>query len=113
MSQLADRLNAEPVVMRGYTSSELMMVLGGGFIVWGFVCGLLGWLLGNVRIGLGFSALCTLATLFLCSPVLKNLKRNRPTHYYQHMILITLDRAGVRRSGFMLRSGSWSLGRTL
>ena len=50
---LADRLNAEPVIFKGCSSSELGMIVAVAALVWLPLSLLLAWLLGAITMGFG------------------------------------------------------------
>ena len=49
---LADRLNAEPAIFKGCSSSELGMIVGLAIVIWLPLSLLLAWLLGAITMGL-------------------------------------------------------------
>jgi conjugative transfer region protein (TIGR03750 family) len=109
---LADRLNQEPVIFRGSTNSELGIILLCAVVFWvpfGFIVGAL---FGAVVMGLGISSLGVLITIVVGSTVFQRIKRGKPDNYYQHQVIIKLDRLKLRKSSLILSSGNWDLGRT-
>lgn len=109
---LADRLNYEPVIFRGSTSTELLMILSAAAAFWlpfGF---LIASLFGVPSMGVGVAAIGVLATVYYGSTGFQIIKRGRPDFYAQQRVAIQLQRLRLRRSGFVLRSGTWDLGRT-
>ncbi len=109
---LADRLNLEPVIFRGSSSSELSMILMIATVFWLPVSIVIASLLGAVAMGLGMSALGVLASVVIGSTLFQRIKRDRPDYYYQHLFLIQRQRFGFLNNGFIRRSGVWDLGRT-
>jgi len=108
---LADRLNSEPVIFRGSSSSELAMILTIAVMFW-LPTGLIGaWLLGAPLMGLGFAGLGVLVTVFFGATAFQKIKRGRPDQYYQHRALLLLDEWKIRKTSMIHRSGAWSLGR--
>jgi conjugative transfer region protein (TIGR03750 family) len=109
---LADRLNAEPAIFKGCSSSELgaIVVLAG--LVWLPVSLILAALAGVVTMGFGLAGLGIVATVLLMASLFQRLKRNRPDGYYQQRLVLWLDDRGLRRAPFVRRSGSWDVGRT-
>ena len=69
-------------------------------------------LLGAISLGMGMAALGVLATVWLTATGLQRIKRGRPEGYYQQRFVIWLHDVGLRRSGYIRRSGYWSIGRT-
>lgn len=108
---LADRLNNEPMIFRGSTNSELGFIAMMGVLFWLPVSVLIGVMIGKIFIAVGLSSLGVLATVFYGSTLFQIIKRGKPDFYYQHRVLIRLQRLGFRKSRLVLRSGRWSLGR--
>ena len=109
---LADRLNAEPAIFKGCSSSELGIIVGVAALVWLAVSLLLAWLAGAVTMGFGIAGVGIVATVLLMASLFQRLKRNRPDGYYQQQIVLWLDDRGVKRSPFVRRSGAWDIGRS-
>jgi len=109
---LADRLNYEPVIFRGSTSTELMLLLAFSTAFWLPTGFLIAWGFGAPTMGVGLAGLAILATVFYGSTLFQIIKRGRPDYYYQQLTGIWLQRLGLRKTGFVLRSGLWDLGRT-
>jgi conjugative transfer region protein (TIGR03750 family) len=109
---LADRLNAEPVIFRGCSSSELGMIVVVSALIWLPLSLLLAWLFGAITMGFGIAGGGVVATVVVCATVFQRIKRGRPDGYYQQRIHIQLHDLGVRRSPWVRRSGAWDIGRT-
>ena len=109
---LADRLNAEPVIFRGCTSTELGVVVVLATVAWLPICLTIAWLLGAPSMGLGLAGVMVVLSVIVTATVLQRLKRGRPEAYYLHRLGIALARCRLNRSTFVLREGDWSLGRT-
>jgi len=109
---LADRLNAEPVIFKGCSASELGMIVGVAALVWLPVSLILAGLAGAVTMGFGLAGIGIVATVLVTASLFQRLKRNRPDGYYQQRIVLWLDDRGMKRAPFILRSGSWDIGRT-
>ena len=108
---LADRLNSEPVIFRGSTNSELGVIALVAALFWLPFSVLIGTLIGKFFIAVGLSAVGVLATIFFGSTLFQRIKRGKPDFYYQHVVIIKLQRMGLRASQLILRNGLWSLGR--
>ena len=109
---LADRLNAEPAIFRGCSSSELGMIVGLAIVVWLPFSLLLAWLLGAVTMGFGIAGVGVVATVVALATLFQRIKRGRPEGYYQQWLRIRFHRLGLYRTPWVLRSGSWDIGRT-
>ena len=109
---LADRLNSEPSIFRGCSSSELGMIVSLSVLVWLPLSLLLAWLLGAVTMGFGFAGVGVVVTVVACATIFQRIKRGRPEGYYQQQIQIYLHDFGLRRSPWVRSSGAWDIGRT-
>ena len=109
---LADRLNVEPAIFKGCSSSELGVIVGVAAAVWLPVSLILSGLLGAVTMGFGIAGVGVVATVVVTASLFQRLKRNRPDGYYQQRFRIWLDDWGLRAAPFVRRSGSWDVGRT-
>ena len=109
---LADRLNAEPAIFKGCSSSELGVIVGVAALVWLSASLLLAGLMGAVTMGFGLAGVGVVATVVATASLFQRLKRNRPDSYYQQSFAIRLDDRGLRRAAFVRRSGAWDIGRT-
>ena len=109
---LADRLNVEPAIFKGCSSSELGVIVGVAAAVWLPVSLILSGLLGAVTMGFGIAGVGVVATVVVTASLFQRLKRNRPDGYYQQRFVIWLHDRGFRRAPFVRRSGAWDIGRT-
>ena len=109
---LADRLNAEPAIFKGCSSSELGVIVGVAALVWLPVSLLLAGLMGAVTMGFGLAGVGVVATVVATASLFQRLKRNRPDGYYQQRFVLWLHDRGFRRAPFVRRTGAWDIGRT-
>ena len=109
---LADRLNVEPVIFKGCSSSELGVIVGVAALVWLPVSLLLAGLMGAVTMGFGLAGVGVVGTVIVMASVFQRLKRGRPDGYYQQQVSIWLSDHGLRHAPFLRRSGAWDIGRT-
>ena len=109
---LADRLNAEPAIFKGCSSSELGVIVGLAALVWLPGSLLLAGLLGAVTMGFGLAGVGVVATVVATASLFQRLKRNRPDGYYQQRFILWLHARGLRRAPFVRRSGPWDIGRS-
>ena len=109
---LADRLNVEPVIFKGCSSSELGVIVGVAALVWLPVSLLVAGLMGAVTMGFGLAGVGVVGTVIVMASVFQRLKRGRPDGYYQQQMSIWLSDHGLRHSPFIRRSGAWDIGRT-
>ena len=109
---LADRLNVEPAIFKGCSSSELGVIVSVAALVWLPVSLLLAGLMGAVTMGFGLAGVGVVGTVIVMACVFQRLKRGRPDGYYQQQFSIWLSDRGLRRAPFIRRSGAWDIGRT-
>ena len=109
---LADRLNVEPTIFKGCSSSELGIIVGVAALVWLPASLLLAGLMGAVTMGFGLAGVGVVSTVIVMATLFQRLKRGRPDGYYQQQASIWLTDHGLRRSTFIRRSGAWDIGRT-
>lgn len=108
---LADRLNAQPTIFRGCTSSELTVIAIFSAIVWIPVCLMVATALGNTVSGLTFGAIAIGMTMFIVATLFQKIKRGRPEGYYQQLIEIAMDKYGLKKAPYIRETGYWSIGR--
>ena len=75
---LADRLNAEPAIFKGCSSSELGVIVGVAALVWLPVSLILAGLAGAVTMGFGIAGVGIVATVLLMASLFQRLKRKVP-----------------------------------
>lgn len=109
---LADRLNVEPAIFKGCSSSELGIIVTLAVIVWLPLSVLLAWAFGAPSMGLGMAGIAIVGTVVITASVFQRLKRGRPDGYYQQQFSFRLSNFGLRRSPFICRDGSWAIGRS-
>ena len=109
---LAERLNVEPAIFKGCSSSELGIIVTLATLIWLPLSVLLAWALGAASMGLGLAGIAIVATVVITASVFQRLKRGRPHGYYQQQFIIGLATMGLRPSPFIRRDGSWTIGRS-
>ncbi len=109
---LADRLNAEPAIFKGCSSSELGTLVGIAVAIWLPLSVLLAWSMGATTLGFGIAGMGVIATVVVCATAFQRIKRGRPDGYYQQWLRIRAQDLGLIRSPWVLRSGVWDIGRT-
>ena len=109
---LANRLNAEPAIFKGCSSSELGVIVAMAALIWLPVSLLLAGLMGVVTMGFGLAGIGVVATVILMASLFQRLKRGRPDGHYQQRLIIWLSDRGFRRSLFIRCSGAWDIGRS-
>ena len=108
---LPERLNAEPAIFKGCSSTELGVMVMVAVLVWLPVSLTLAAALGAVTMGFGIAGIGVVGTVIGVAAGFQRLKRNRPDGYYQQWMVLWLQTNGIRRSGLIQRSGHWDIGR--
>lgn len=108
---LAERLNNEPVVFRGYTDSELTMAIRVAAVVCIPIGVTVGVAAGSLPIGLGGALAGILVCIMYGAVVLQRWKRGRPDFYFQQRLRIRLHAVGVGQCRLFRSYGVMSLGR--
>jgi conjugative transfer region protein (TIGR03750 family) len=108
----ADRLNGEPPIFRGCSSSELVALAVLAFVTWVPLGLLLGFLVGAPILGVGFSGIAIIGSVFVSATVLQTAQARPSGPRLLAPLLIRLEALGLRRSGFIRREGTWDLGRS-
>jgi conjugative transfer region protein (TIGR03750 family) len=109
--QTANRMAGEPPILRGCSSSELLVIAIIATAVWLPLCVVVGLSAGYATMGIGVASLLIGASVWGGTFVLQILKRNRPDAYYQQRILLALQRRRLWSFGYNLPDGPLSLGR--
>jgi conjugative transfer region protein (TIGR03750 family) len=109
---LPDRLNGEPVVYRGLTSSELGFLAAGSIAFWLPICLVVSTLSGFFMMGFGAAALFALATVWVTSGWLQAMKRGRPSGFHILQLELLLHDLKLRHTPYIRRSGPWDIRRS-
>ena len=108
---LPERLNAEPAIFKGCSSSELGVIVLVAILVWLPVSLFIAGALGAITMGFGLAGIGIVGTVIGVATGFQHLKRNRPDGYYQQRLVLWLHATGLRRSRLVLRSGVGDIGR--
>ena len=106
------RMNSEPPILRGCSSSELVILAVAALACWLPIMVPLGIAFDLFAAFLGLAGLLVVGTIYLGAVAFQAIKRARPSGYYFHRPMIWLHRRGLRRSRLHLPDGQLSLGRT-
>ena len=108
---IPDRLIAEPVVFRGLTDSEVVMLMAVGVVFWIPVSVLLLWPLGFALFGVGVGLGLAIVTLLVAGKWLTRIKRKMPDGLHVVYLKHTLQRRGLMSFGYLHRTGHWDIRR--
>lgn len=109
---LAERMNAEPPIFRGCSSSELGLIVALAAAIWLPVSLLVAAVAGALSMAFGIAGIAIVATVMLTAGLFQRIKRGRPDGFYQQRLVIALSDLHLRRSPFIRRDGHWSIGRS-
>lgn len=108
---LGSRMNAEPSILRGCSSTELMLVAGVATLIWVPVGIILAFVVGPIVIGL--AGACIVVTVYVGGGVFQKIKRGRPDGFYQHWVALKLHKLGLGGTSYIIpKEGMLRLGRT-
>jgi len=106
-----ERINHEPLIFRGMSSSELRTGLIVTLVTLLPVCILIGSLINRMLVGLGLIGIFTMISLMFMGSVFQRIKRGRPDGFYQQRVALFLSRLNIRSNSAIKYSGRWSNGR--
>ena len=109
---VAERLNSEPAIFKGCSTTELMAILLVATAVWVPVCLIGAALFGAITMGLGAAGVLVVASVIVAAGIFQKLKAGQPDGFYQLRLRCWLHTKGILKSDFIMRSGQWDLGRT-
>lgn len=113
VAPLTDRVNVEPPILNGMTTTEASYIAAVSFTVFIALGGLLVAITGLWQCLLVVGLFCPLAVLWWASKYLARIKRNRPDAYYAQAMHFWASGKGLSKSKFILHNGYWSLGKTM
>ena len=113
VAPLTDRVNVEPPILNGMTSTEAKYIALVSFTVFIALGGLLVALTGYWQCLLIVGLFCPIAVLWWASKYLAKIKRNRPDAYYSQALHLWAVSKGISKPKFIKHNGFWSLGKTL
>ena len=108
---LADRVDIEPPIFKGCSSSELLFLLVGAIVAWVPLSLAIAAIAGRLFYALGLLTVGVMASVYLGATQFQRIKRNRPDHYYVHAAMQRLVRHGLWSCPLIWRSGYWDIAR--
>ncbi len=111
---LPDRLNRDPVVLRGMTSNEMFIIASLGSIAGGAIGFFAGLLFRDIAIGVSIMVVITVIVFFVSSGILQRSKRGKPdTWFHRSLQWEVASKTGLNVGHpINLRSGVWSTKRS-
>lgn len=106
---MADRVDIEPPIFRGCSSSELIYLVIAVMTACVPISLLAAWLVGRPATIVGVLVVGGVAGTWLGAGVFERLKRGRPDHYYVHAFRRRMRRIGLGSSPIVWRSGRWDI----
>lgn len=110
---LSDRINSEPAILRGLSSSEIITAAAVFFPVWLVIGLLLGGLLHIMQLAFILPIGGPMASVWISAGFLARVKRNRPNHYHWLALQWWLHKSLGFPAPFIAHGGSWDLGRSM
>jgi len=107
---LAERVDTEPPIFRGCSSSELLFMLLAAVVVWIPLSLLVASVIGRLPFALAILAVGVIGSVFIGATAFQRVKRNRPDHYYVHAAKRFIARTGWSYP-LIWRSGCWDVAR--
>lgn len=109
---IPDRLIEEPVVFRGLTDTEVVLLISVGSVFWIPVCVLLLLPFGYALFGVAFGLGMAITTLLLVGKYLQNLKRRMPDGLHMvYLKKLLQSKVSFINFGYIETSQSWDIKR--
>lgn len=109
---LTDRVNSEPSILRGCSSTELLLLVLGAIVAWFPLAVLVAWSFGTWFVIFGIVGAGVILTVWLGATWFQKVKRGRPDGYYQHRLVTFLHDRRLVRSRYIRRTGYWDVRRS-
>jgi len=109
---LADRVDIEPPIFKGCSSSELLAMLLVAVTVWIPLSVVLAFAIGKAAFSLAILAVGVIGSVYFGAAFFQRVKRNRPDHYYVHFVMRLLHLSKLWSFPLTWRSGYWDIGRS-
>lgn len=106
---MADRVNIEPPIFRGCSSSELLQLVTFLTALGLPLAVAIAVALGKPMLFLGIIMVLDVGGVWLGAGWFQRVKRGRPDHYYVHRARLWAAAKGLLRSAVQRRSGAWDL----
>lgn len=110
---LTDRVNAEPAILRGLSSSEALMAIVLSFAFWIPVSLVIGFAVGHLQVSVIFMGAGPICTVWLLSGWFQKVKRDQPDYVYLHKYKKWMAAKGLSVPRFLSRSGYFDIGRSV
>ncbi len=110
---VTDRINAEPSILRGLSSTEALIAIAVSFAFWIPVSLLIGLLIQHLQVSVIFMGAGPIFSVWFLSGWFQKVKRDQPDYVYQHKLKKWGAVKGIMVSRFISQSGFWDIGRSL
>lgn len=107
-----DRVNVEPAILLGLSSSEALWTIGVAFAIWIPIAGVIAGLKSSFPLFILLATSLPLLTVYFLAKKMAAVKRNRPDLYYVHAMRKWAAKKGIRRSRYITHVGEWDVGRS-
>ena len=107
-----DRVNVEPAILLGLSSSEALWTIGVAFAIWIPVAGVVAAMRSSFPLFILMATSIPLVTVWIMAKKMAAGERNRPDLYYVHAMRKWAAMKGIRRSRYITHVGEWDVGRS-
>jgi conjugative transfer region protein (TIGR03750 family) len=111
---LVNRLNFDPVVYKGCTEKEILLVVLITALPLCLLFGIFGYLLWqNIFFGILIGGILGIGGVFAALNLVQRLKRDKEPGYLQQALFYKLEQKHLLKTPVIRRSGVWMIGRYL
>lgn len=107
-----DRVNVEPAILLGLSSSEALWTISVAFAIWIPIAGVISAMSSSFPLFILLATSLPLVTVWIMAKKMAAVKRNRPDLYYVHAMRKWAAMKGIRRSRYLTHVGEWDVGRS-
>ena len=109
---LVNRLNFDPVVYKGCTEKEIMLVIFIIAVPLCFLFGVIGYSFwNNIFFGILTGGILSLFAVFIALRIVERWKRDKEPGFLQQAAMYKLEQKGILKTPIIRRTGSWTIGR--
>ncbi len=109
---LVNRLNFDPVVYKGCTEKEILLVVVVTALPLCLLFGIFGYMLWhNIFFGILIGGMLGIAGVFGALNLVQKLKRDKEPGYLQQVLMYKLEQKGLLKTPIIRRNGAWMIGR--
>jgi len=110
---LTDRVNAEPAILRGLSSTEAVIAIAVSFAIWIPISLVIAFAVGHMQVSVIFMGAGPIASVWLLSGWFQKVKRDQPDYVYLHKYRKWMAAKGLSVPRFLSHSGYFDIGRSV